>query len=631
VHPRDCHLTSASGLGGKPSRVPLASRLLGGAVLAIAVAILAVHARRFYPLFPDDAFISLRYAARLLDGKGLTWTDGEWVEGYSNLLWVLACAALGALGFDLITAAHVLGFAGMAATLVALLYRYWPRSPATVLPPLGGCLFLACSGTIAVWASAGLEQPLVAALLAWGVALCLPILECPDPRAFLLPGLFFGLLAVTRPDGVLFAGTAALAILLTGRFRSPARRQATSFLAISALCIAAQLVFRLLYYGDWLPNTAYAKIAPSRYHLWLGWFYVQLGATYLKGALLPSALGLGICAWVPALRSRAWFLALPILAWTAYIIGLGGDIFVAHRHFVPILVLSAFMFAEGCSWLLRTRQWWLHAGAWAVVALGLILLFIDEGKDPRFLRALTERWEWDSQVLGLLFREAFEPEHPLLAVEAAGSLPYFSRLPTLDLFGLTDRHIAHHRPVAMGQGPIAHELGDAEYALQRQPDLIVFCHGTEPCSQSDKAIQTDPRFAREYVPVNFLGTTPHPVQGLAYVRIRSPRIGMRQQGSRLHIPGFLFSRGKFTARMDRDRQLALVVPPGSAARFDAVDFPEGEWHLVAVPDALYRVLVFSHDDHRQFSADETVHGRVDIEIRPAGGWASVREVAFERF
>ena len=39
-------------------------------------------------------------------------------------------------------------------------------------------------------------------------------------------------------------------------------------------------------------------------------------------------------------------------------------------------------------------------------------------------------------------------EEPLFAVTAAGCLPYFSELPALDMLGLNDRHIAHHRPPA---------------------------------------------------------------------------------------------------------------------------------------------------------------------------------------
>lgn len=40
----------------------------------------------------DDAMVSMRYGARMAAGKGLTWTDGVRVEGYSNFLWTLLMA-----------------------------------------------------------------------------------------------------------------------------------------------------------------------------------------------------------------------------------------------------------------------------------------------------------------------------------------------------------------------------------------------------------------------------------------------------------------------------------------------------------------------------------------------------------
>jgi hypothetical protein len=70
------------------------------AVAAPALVILGFHAARYWPFIADDALISLRYGDRLLGGHGLTWTDGERVEGYSNLLWVLGCAALAVIGVN---------------------------------------------------------------------------------------------------------------------------------------------------------------------------------------------------------------------------------------------------------------------------------------------------------------------------------------------------------------------------------------------------------------------------------------------------------------------------------------------------------------------------------------------------
>jgi hypothetical protein len=39
------------------------------------------------PFCVDDAYISFRYAASLLDGQGLVFNAGERVEGYTNFGW----------------------------------------------------------------------------------------------------------------------------------------------------------------------------------------------------------------------------------------------------------------------------------------------------------------------------------------------------------------------------------------------------------------------------------------------------------------------------------------------------------------------------------------------------------------
>ena len=130
-------------------RVPLRIGLL----FLAGAAILIARARNFYPFMADDAFISLRYARRLLDGFGLTWTDGPRVEGYSNLLWVLGCALLGRLGLDLVSAASVLGMLATLATLAVVAWAYRARAWLACLASLAA---LVLAGPIAVWAMGGL-------------------------------------------------------------------------------------------------------------------------------------------------------------------------------------------------------------------------------------------------------------------------------------------------------------------------------------------------------------------------------------------------------------------------------------------------------------------------------------------
>lgn len=81
-------------------------RLFGAIPILLALPVLLHHASALLPYMADDSLIVARYAERLIEGHGLTWTDGERVEGYSNLLWTVSVAAIGALNGDVLDAAR---------------------------------------------------------------------------------------------------------------------------------------------------------------------------------------------------------------------------------------------------------------------------------------------------------------------------------------------------------------------------------------------------------------------------------------------------------------------------------------------------------------------------------------------
>jgi hypothetical protein len=54
-------------------------------------------------------------------------------------------------------------------------------------------------------------------------------------------------------------------------------------------------------------------------------------------------------------------------------------------------------------------------------------------------------------------------------VDAAGKIPYYSRLRAIDMLGLADAHVAHRPAAAFSVG---HSKHDADYVLARGPDLI---------------------------------------------------------------------------------------------------------------------------------------------------------------
>ena len=67
----------------------------------------------------DDAFISYRYARNFAEGKGLVYNEGEYVEGFTDLLRTLLLTGGIACATDAETAGHVLGIFGRVLALTA--------------------------------------------------------------------------------------------------------------------------------------------------------------------------------------------------------------------------------------------------------------------------------------------------------------------------------------------------------------------------------------------------------------------------------------------------------------------------------------------------------------------------------
>lgn len=553
-------------------------------LVVIALAVLALHAYHFLPFIADDALISLRYSQRLLAGQGLTWNPGERVEGYSNLLWVLSCAALGLARVDLVTAARLLGFAGLAAAIVAIVYAHRSQDYRTALPLLLSLLFLPLSAPIAVWAIGGMEQPLVAGLLAWAVVLCYRPLDT-DERAvsFLLPGLLFALLCLTRLDGALFSATAVFVILVSGRGSRASWRKAFTLAALPLLFTLVQIIFRRGYYGEWVPNTALVKFTPSLKHALDGWAYVRAGAFSILPLLAIAGASAVLSLRTGFMRRRVMLLSTMLLAWAGYIILIGGDIFPAWRHFVPLLVLLVLLAAIGAEWLARHAR----GNQLAMATVGMVLLLavfvVLQARDSENLRAMSERWEWDGKAVGLLLKQSFGAQQALMAVDPAGCLPYWSELPTIDMLGLNDYYLPRHPPPGVGQGAIGHELGDGQYVLNRKPDLVIFLLPTgndRGYFLGGRQMQEDPRFFRDYTLVRFETQPPARVVSRIWVRRNSERIGIRASDSQISIPGFLLNNSDATvAYLDSGNELVVAASRATPARLDKLDLPSGLWRV----------------------------------------------------
>jgi arabinofuranosyltransferase len=164
-----------------------------------------------------------------------------------------------------------------------------------------------------------------------------------------------------------------------------------------------------------------------------------------------------------------------VLAWFAYVTYIGGDSLVRFRFFAPMLPLMYALIASSGAAAVRSagtgRAPRLATEA-AVVAASAALLLLTLQASGTDRAVVPERDAvGDRAEIGRWLRSAV-PGATVIAVIPAGAIPYESRLRTIDMLGINDRHIAH-RDVDLGTFAAGHEKYDSEYVLDRRPDIII--------------------------------------------------------------------------------------------------------------------------------------------------------------
>jgi hypothetical protein len=439
----------------------------------------------------DDAYISFRYALNLIEGHGLVFNPGERVEGYTNFLWTMLMAGVLACGADP-AAAGRLGPLWLSQAILVLtfalgrwLVRQTTPSRVTSASLLVAPLVLASNAGWLLYTArgSGMETALFGLLILGGALLYLRSIVTPGWSGVCLAGAVLGLAAMTRPEGVLVAGITGLHLLLRSwQNRRILWNPMFIFSGGFLLIFGPYYTWRYSYYGLPLPNTFYAKVGASDDQVARGFGYML--DYWSSNGGLAFALGLGLLLGLLILQrnmiQNAHWLAsadiyLVMLAgiYSSYIVAVGGDWMPGWRFVVPLVPLFALLAQRGLQLLLHHNRWWL-------LPVAGVLLVLSSGQVASVARtdaADSSNLIWRENEVVARRREAGRwlrentPPDTLVAVEAAGALPYFSRRPALDILGLNDRHIAS-REVPLGSGKPGHEKTDIPYVLDRQPAVI---------------------------------------------------------------------------------------------------------------------------------------------------------------
>ncbi len=464
--PLQATLSSAQGWRRIADRPAARWMVVLGSALAVAAA-LATPAGRVALVLDwqaDDAFIIYRYAANLVDSGRIVWNLGEPpVEGYTTFLLVLLSALPVALGLDVERFIEIVGGGLLLIAIAACAGRARRAGWVNLAGGAVLLLYLALAAEFPIHFASGMETTVYAAILL--LLLVRFFAACDAGRADDAKAAARGLgevawlgllLGLTRPEGAVIGAGLTLLLLwceiARGRWR--ATWPAAPALAVGAIYVA----WRLYAFGHLFPIPFHIKIGE-------GFGIPGLRSTGGFVALHLGALALALLIAFRAMREDP-VKSLGLVGVLGFTLALAlatyGIMNFAHRFEFPLLVI-----ALAAAALPSRAEWAARTGHVVIIALTL----------PFFAGAQASLWrdigpaaaDYGANLcrthgmLAELFRRSLPPD-ARLAVSDAGTVPYFTRLPTIDVFGLNDNFIGRSNPSLEAR---------TRYVVDRKPAVMV--------------------------------------------------------------------------------------------------------------------------------------------------------------
>lgn len=419
------------------------------------VIVWAVYFANKNKFLQDDAFITFRYSENFVNGFGIVFNIGEYLEGYTNFLWMLF-VSLGILFKQAPENFSIqLGLFFYSGSLLV-----WYRIAKLLFKSntfhiVGFLFILGFNYSFSSYATGGLETSLITFLISVTAYLTLRTYDQPKFSALSLIFLSFtlSLLFLTRMDAGLVA--IATGIFLLFKVRNQGRELFRFLFLISfpfAIIVGLWFLWKLKYYGHIFPNTFNAKVGGNNTDsLLAGIEYFHLFfSIYSLGPFL--ILGIILAFYKSNFKAYSFlgYLGSLVGLTSLYVIWVGGD-FMEFRFMTPILppiILALFLIYRE-----QARPNLLIASILIATSVSSYYFRLQDrfflepisnfsGMETtrmleKHLKSPFENWS----SIGKKFAEYFGNSQVRLAVTAAGAIPYYSKLYTLDMLGLMDSNV----------------------------------------------------------------------------------------------------------------------------------------------------------------------------------------------
>lgn len=278
------------------------------------------------------------------------------------------------------------------------------------------------------------------------------------------------LTSLTRPEGVALAG----ALFLAGWLRGD--RVIGQMISLYALPGSIYFLWRWEYYGQFLPNTFYAKSAGG------GWTDVR---AFLSLFILPGlALWASKPTWAWAQHHRHTVASASMFVLTLVALYGSSELLMnyAHRFFIPIYLLAVVGLTTGLG---DVRQAGFCLGGYALLNTGLLIIYAAWGANyQQMMRS-------EHQAAAAWIEEQAPVGATLAVIVDAGIVPYLTELRTIDFGALNDRYLAHN--TAPG--------ARVEYFFAVNPDIVLLGDGDMGIRAAEgfrNALLADERWSKQY-------------------------------------------------------------------------------------------------------------------------------------
>ena len=400
----------------------------------------------------DDAFITYRYAENFFLGNGIYFNSSEKVEGYSNFLYLLMMTPGMAISQKYIYIYSTIINTLLLFTVMIYFYNILTIEVGKRYALLGTSLV---GINPAIWANVttGLETILILFIF---VFMWYLIKKTRTSINILLIFIISSISMLSRVDGFIFPLIISLYMLLN-------KERKTGFMLglYTFIFMGVYAVLRYYYYEDVIANTYYAKVSGDIFQRINAGFQYLYNQTKYNGIAFYFLFTIIFFAKniFSNLKLLISFELIFILVWIAYMIYIGGDIYF-ERFLLPILLFGIFYFVR---FLSNQKQTAVNFLLPVVIIISFSLLY----KDDRFAYQNKTYDMWVN--LGKFLNQS--PNNYVLAIDAAGKVPYFSKLKTIDMLGLNNKDIGKMK--VDGKKFVAgHTKYNVDYILSKKPDII---------------------------------------------------------------------------------------------------------------------------------------------------------------